>query len=263
MAYRVKLDLFEGPLDLLLHLIKKNEVDITDIPIAVITDQYLAYLGLLEDLNLDVAGEFLVMAATLMNIKSRCLLPEPESEGGEDEEGDPRAELVERLREYQRFREAGLELSRRAVLTRDVFARPKGGQPDDPAHTVVRELRDVSLGVLLDALRDVMRRIRVAPVHEVLPEGLTIRDCVGPILNRLRATGRASFDRLFPEGATRHRVIVTFLALLELMRVGAVRAYQEEDFEEVIVVLALPSVEAAEEVMRSFEFAGLSGLEEA
>jgi len=266
MPYRVRLDLFEGPLDLLLHLIKKNEVDITDIPIAAITDQYLAYLDMLQEMNLDVAGEFLVMAATLMNIKSRCLLPESESEAGdEEEEGDPRAELVERLREYQRFREAGLELGRRAILTRDVFSRPRGGPPDDPTYRAARELRDVSLGVLLDAFRDVMRRTLARPVHEVMPEGLTIRDCVSPILSRLRATGRASFETLFPEGATRHRVIVTFLALLELMRLGAVRAYQEEEFAEVMVVLAVPSVEAAEELLQTLElaFAGLSEAGEA
>ena len=259
MPYRVRLDLFEGPLDLLLHLIKKNEVDITDIPIAVITDQYLAYLDMLQEMNLDVAGEFLVMAATLMNIKSRCLLPESESEAGdEEEEGDPRAELVRRLRDYQRFREAGLELGRRTILARDVFPRPRGGLPDDLTQKGALELRDVSLGVLLDAFREIMRRTLVPHVHEVMPEGLTIRDCVGPILSRLRATRRAGFETLFPEGASRHRVIVTFLALLELMRLGVVRAYQEEEFAEVTVVLAAPSVEAAEELFQTVEFAGLS-----
>jgi len=263
MSYRVKLELFEGPLDLLLHLIKKNEVDITDIPIAAITEQYLAYLDVLQAMNLDIAGEFLVMAATLMNIKSRCLLPEAEIEAGDEEEGDPRAELVERLREYYRFREAALDLGRRAVLSRDVFARPRGGPPDEAAGRTRCELRDASLGALLDALREVMRRTMVRSVHEVVPEGLTIRDCIGPILDQLREAGRTSFEALFPPGVTRHRVIVTFLALLELMRLGAVRAYQRAEFDEVVIVLAAPSVEAAEELVREIEFDDLYAVGEA
>jgi segregation and condensation protein A len=256
MSYRVRLELFEGPLDLLLHLVKKSEVDIADIPIATITDQYLGYLGMLEEMSLDVAGEFLVMAATLIYIKSRCLLPEPEGEGDE-EEGDPRAELIERLREYQRFREAAFELQRRQVLKRDVFARPRGDAPDapeDPAQP--RPIREVSLGALLDALREVLRRTVAAPVHEVMPEGLTIRDCITPILHRLSSSGRASFGSLFPDGATRHRVIVTFLALLELMRLGAVRAEQGALFGELTIVLAAPSVEAAHGLAESLGSAG-------
>jgi segregation and condensation protein A len=247
VSYRVKLELFEGPLDLLLHLVKKNEVDIADIPIAIITDQYLEYMAMLEELNLDVAGEFLVMAATLMYIKSRCLLPQPE-EADDEEEGDPRAQLIERLREYQRFREAAFELGERQLLARDVFARPRDAADaealGDGAEPEV-EVRDVSLGVLLDAFRRVLQRSAAAPAHEVTREGLTLRDCIGPILERLRTTGETTFDALFPDGATRHRIIVTFLALLELMRHGVVHARQAAQFGEVRIVLAAPSIEIA------------------
>lgn len=250
MSYRVKLELFEGPLDLLLHLVKKNEVDIADIPISTVTDQYLAYLGMLEEMNLDVAGEFLVMAATLIQIKSRCLLPEPEAENDEDDGIDPRAELAARLREYQRFREAAFAFRQRPVLTRDVYARPRGDGPDDLVHEAPCEIRDASLGALLDAFREVLRRAADPPVHEVPSEGLSIRECIDPILATLRATGRSSFMSLFPDGATRHRIIVTFLALLELMRLGGVRAQQDTEFGELLIVLATPTVGAAEALVR-------------
>src|SRR5262250_986169 len=155
---RVKLEVFEGPLDLLLHLIKKNEVQITDIPIATITDQYLALLEELPELNLDGAGEYLVMAATLTYIKSRMLLPTPPDD--EEAAEDPRAELVQQLVEYQRFREVAVALGERSVLNRDVFAG--GGEAPEPGPPGEEPLavRDASLGDLLDALRDVLRRLR-------------------------------------------------------------------------------------------------------
>lgn len=259
MSYRVKLALFEGPLDLLLHLVKKNEVDIADIPIAIITDQYLEYVTMLEEMNLDVAGEFLVMAATLMYIKSRCLLPQPD-EPDDEEEGDPRAELIERLREYQRFREAAFGLSQRQLLARDVFARPRdvpgpdeyGEEGEGEAEV---EVRDASLGILLDAFRRVLQRSAAVPVHEVTREGLTLRDCIGPILGQLRASGETTFEALFPDGATRHRIIVTFLALLELMRHGVVRARQATQFGEVTIVLAVASIEDAAAVIEGGDLA--------
>src|SRR5690242_16133015 len=164
--------MFEGPLDLLLHLIKKNEVQITDIPIATITDQYLALLEELPELNLDGAGEYLVMAATLVYIKSRMLLPTtPEDEEPED---DPRAELVQQLAEYQRFREVAVALGERNVLARDVFAG--GGERLDPAADDEQPpVRDASLGDLLEALRDVLNRIRPPRAHEIEREPISIR----------------------------------------------------------------------------------------
>src|SRR5215468_5241088 len=155
MTYRVRLDLFEGPLDLLLHLIKTNEVDVKDIPVAAITEQYLAHLDLMRELNLDIASEYLVMAATLTLIKSRLLLPTPDAE--EDEEADPRADLVRQLMEYQRYREAAAALAERPFLRRDVFAREASadGVPPDPnAGLAVR----VTLYELMQALRGVLAR---------------------------------------------------------------------------------------------------------
>ncbi len=155
MSTKVQLEIFEGPLDLLLHLIKKNEVSITDIPIASITEQYLATLELMETFNLDVAGEFLVMAATLIHIKSRELLPGSDEEPDEDEGVDPRAELVRRLLEYQRYKEAAAELEQREVLTRDVFVR--ASPPVEEAGP--REFREVSVFELLGALKRVIDRL--------------------------------------------------------------------------------------------------------
>ena len=256
MTYRVKLDLFEGPLDLLLHLVKKNEMDIANIPIAIITDQYLEYMVLLEELNLDVAGEFLVMAATLMYINSRHLLPEPEGAEDEDEAGDPRAELIERLQEYQRFRDAALQLEQRDLLSREVFARPRDlDVPEEDADEEAPvEFRDVSLGGLLEAFRKVLRRAVAPPAHEVVSEGLAIQDCMAPILECLRPSGRTTFEALFPEDSTRHRIIVTFLALLELMRLGVVSVHQPTHFGELVIALAASSVEVAAELVRAGEF---------
>ena len=232
---RFRLEIFEGPLDLLLHLIKKNEVDIQDIPIAKITDQYLEVLGLLENLNLDLAGEYLVMAATLMYIKSRMLLPP--AEGEEDEEGieDPRAELVQQLEEYRRFREAAGHLAERDVLHRDVFPREPGKQEADPD---LPPLRELTMGDLLEALREVLRRLPESGEQEIVSERIAIADRIPHILGRLRE-GNVEFSTLFPPEAPRKEIIATFLALLELVRLRAVRALQEERFGPILLSLAV------------------------
>ncbi len=240
--------MFEGPLDLLLHLIKKNEVQITDIPIATITDQYLAMLEAMPELNLDGAGEYLVMAATLTFIKSRMLLPAAADD--EDPEEDPRAELVQQLVEYQRFREVAVALGERNVLQRDVFAgggeEPEPGPPGEAPPAV----RDASLGDLLDALRDVLRRIRPARAHEVEPETLSIQECVTRILARFALVGRVEFASLFATDARPGEVIVTFLALLELIRLRVVRVRQPERFGAIVLELAVDTVEEAAERVR-------------
>src|SRR5262245_31354168 len=165
--YRVQLDVFEGPLDLLLHLIKKNEVEIVDIPIAIITEQYLAYLEVMHELSLDVAGEFLVMAATLTLIKSRMLLPPSEDE--DEEEPDPRAALVQQLLEYQRYREAALALSERPLLNRDVFVREPLAESSESAGASDQAAPlQVSVWELLEAFRAVLKRARPEAVHEVI-----------------------------------------------------------------------------------------------
>jgi len=239
MAYRVRLELFEGPLDLLLHLIKKNEVDVTNIPVATITEQYLAHLDLMRELSLDIAGEYLVMAATLTLLKSRLLLPAPEAD--DDEEADPRADLVRQLLEYQRYREAAASLAERPRLHRDVFAREASadGVPPDPnAKLPVR----VTLWELMEAFRAVLDRARPDPVHQVEAEPVSLRDRIDGLLRTLGVARRLTFDSLFGDAPTRGFVIVTFLAVLELAKLGAIEAVQEETLGPILIVLTVDDV---------------------
>jgi len=222
VSTNVQLEIFEGPLDLLLHLIKKNEVSISDIPIATITKQYLATLELMQNLNLDVAGEFLVMAATLIHIKSRMLLPAGDDEPDEDEGIDPRQDLVRRLLEYQRFKDAAAELEQRELLTRDVFTRPPVTE-QAPA----QGFREVSLFELLTALRRVIERLPKDDAHEVILEKITVREKMTLILDILRAGERVIFEALFSAVKSRMEIIVTFLAMLELVKMRAIRIFQE------------------------------------
>ena len=225
--YAVKLAAFEGPLDLLLHLIRLDEVEITDIPIARIADQYVEYIGLMRELDLDVAGEYLLMAATLAWIKSRMLLP-PES-GDDGEEGpDPRAELVARLLEYERFKEVSLALGERRLLERDVF-RVQGPRPLPPPDAE-REM-EVGLFELLEAFR---RALKAAPpsgaAHEVEIETITVRERMLAVMERLEGRESLEFEAvLVDEGgrpATRALIVATFLAVLELTRLEALRLFQ-------------------------------------
>ena len=224
MTTRVQVEIFEGPLDLLLHLIKKNEVSISDIPIATITEQYLATLEVMQAFNLDVAGEFLVMAATLIHIKSRMLLPLTDAEEDEEEGADPREELVRRLLEYQRFKDAADQLERREVLTRDVFVRSVAPAEEVPAPG----FREVSVFELLTALKQVLDRLPKDVVHEVMLDKITVREKMTLLLDHLRAQGKTLFESLFAEVKTRMEVVVTFLAMLELVKVRAIRIFQEE-----------------------------------
>ena len=224
MTTRVQLEIFEGPLDLLLHLIKKNEVSITDIPIATITEQYLATLEVMQTFNLDVAGEFLVMAATLIHIKSRMLLPMADDEDDAEEGTDPREELVRRLLEYQRFKDAADQLERRELLTRDVFVRSVAPAEAIPAPG----FRDVSVFELLTALKRVLDRLPKDAVHEVMLEKITVREKMTLLLDQLRTQRKILFESLFAEVTTRMEVVVTFLAMLELVKVRAIRIFQEE-----------------------------------
>jgi segregation and condensation protein A len=224
-GYAVKLAVFEGPLDLLLHLIRQNEVDITDIPIARIAEQYLATIELMQELDLDVAAEYLVMAATLALIKSRMLLP---GEAEEEEEGvDPRADLVQRLLEYQRFKEVSEQLGSRLLEGRDVFA---ASPPElEPLPDVERPIA-VSLVALLEAFRRVLAKSGGTGRHEVLGEPVHVGDRMRVMMEALGRFESLEFERLFELEAephpTRRLLIATFLALLELVRLGAVRVYQ-------------------------------------
>ncbi len=234
-AYTVRLEMFEGPLDLLLHLIKKNKLNVTDIPIALITEQYLEYLKLMKVLNLDVAGEYLLMAATLLHIKSKMLLPaSPEGEG-EEGETDPRAELVRRLLEYQRYKEAAVELEKRPLLDRDVFIRMVSQGREEPEEERV----EATLFELLEAFRKVLEKAKLeAAFHEVALEPITLEERIQEILSLLQKEKRSmAFHSLFPEQASRRMIVVTFLAILELVKAKAVRIFQASPFETIRISL--------------------------
>ena len=226
-AYAVKLPAFEGPLDLLLHLIKKNEINIYDIPISLITGQYLKYISLMTSLNLAVAGEFLVMAATLIHIKSKTLLPPSETDEEEDED-DPRADLVMRLLEYQRFKDAAQGFESREHEWREVFYRPASHGTDGPTDEI--NLVDMSLFDLLEALRGVMERAPTIQGLEIVVDELSVQDRMSLILDRLESEDGITFTSLFDGDTTRLAMIVTFLALLELIRLKRVRIIQAELF---------------------------------
>ncbi len=229
-AYTFRLDGFEGPLDLLLHLIQKNELDIFNIPIALITEQYLDYLQLMKVLDLDIAGDYLLMASTLLHIKSKMLLPKS-LEGEEEEEEDPRAELVRRLLEYQKYKQAAVELEKRPLLDRDVFIRMV---PVEPESTGEQEKIEVNLFELLEAFRKVLGRVRSETVHEVVLEHLSVEDKIQEILTRLEKENRSiAFHRLFPEQASRQVVVVTLLAILELVKMKRIRVFQLAPFETI------------------------------
>lgn len=225
-TYSVHLDKFEGPLDLLLHLIKKNELDIYDIPISVITRQYLDYIKLMKELNLEVAGDFLLMASTLLHIKSRMLLPQDDQEEGQEEELDPRAELIQRLLEYQQYKEAGMVLEARALLGREVFVR---SCPEPLLYEAQNEEGPLELELfdLVDAFRSLLARIPAESFHDVAAaETLSIADCINDILSLLQEQDMLHFDDLVREEMTRERIIVTFLAVLELCRLKLIRIFQ-------------------------------------
>jgi len=229
----VRLDMFEGPLDLLLHLIRKNEINIFDIPIALITEQYLEYLKIMKELNLDIAGDYLLMASTLLQIKSKMLLPvstEEEEEGGED----PRAELVRRLLEYQKYKDAAAELERRPMKDRDFFVRSVAEDAREPQE----ERFEVSLFELLEAFRQILVRVKSESVHEVQLEPITVEEKIEQILSFLQREKRSvAFHHLFPENVTRPVVVVTFLAILELVKTRLVRVFQMAPFDTIRISL--------------------------
>ena len=231
LDYTFRLEGFEGPLDLLLHLIQKNELDIFNIPIALITEQYLEYLQLMKVLNLDVAGEYLLMASTLLHIKSKMLLPK--SSEKEEEEEDPREELIRRLLEYQKYKQAGGELEKRPMLDRDVFIRL---MPAEPGEVPEEERIEVNLLELLEAFRQVLERVKTETVHEVILEHLSVEDKIQDILTLLQRENRSlTFHRLFPEQASRRVVIITLLAILELVKMKRIRIFQLAPFETIRV----------------------------
>ena len=218
-AYRVRLEAFEGPLDLLLHLVKTNELDLYNLPIAVITDSYLQYLDMFEELNLDVAGEYLVMAATLMYLKSRLLLPLDDDDEEEGQE-DPAADLVRQLAEYQRYREVAEELRDRALLGRDVFRRPPS--PPERSETDAAAFHPVELADLFEGLRRVLKSMAVRTPHVLEGEEYSVGDAVRSMVAKLRSAERVAFAELFGGASSRGFIIATFVGLLELIKMGII-----------------------------------------
>ncbi len=231
--FRFKLPVFEGPLDLLLHLIKENKIDIYDIPIVHITYQYMDYLDVMKELNLEIAGEFLVMAATLIHIKSKMLLP-PDEEQTEAPAEDPRAELVKRLLEYQAFKDSSIHLRKKEDIWKNIFHRsfPEKRDIDFEPEPLLFE---ANVFDLLSAFKNLLAK---APeqVVEITRETLTVADKINLIMERLEKEDGIKFQDLFEGSHTKLSLIVTFLALLELIRLGLVKVYQENAFDSIWII---------------------------
>jgi segregation and condensation protein A len=236
--YKVKLEVFEGPLDLLLHLIKKNELDIYDIPISIITRQYLEYVKLMKELNLEIAGDFLVMASTLLQIKSQMLLPTPDDDESDETEVDPRAELIRRLLEYQKFKEAAIMLDNRELLGRELFTC-KLEEPEPEIINKEDEILEVELFELIAAFQDVLKRVPVESFHEVSAESISVAERINEILSLLQGKNAVHFDELFAQGYSREYLIANFLAILELCKLKMVRIVQSGQFAEIWITPAV------------------------
>jgi len=236
--YKVKLEVFEGPLDLLLYLIKRDEIDIYDISLERITSQYLEYLQAFKELNIELAGEFIVMAANLIYLKSRSLLPRdqqpPEEDAGED---DPRWELIRQLIEYKKFKEAAAELNLRALEQERIFVRETASTPGNQEPL---RLGEVGIFQLIGAFQTVMKRIEARQdVQELFSERFSVSEKIDSIMQRVATGDRLRFSDLFGAAASRIEVVVTFLALLELIRLKQVRAVQKNVFEEIEIAPAM------------------------
>ncbi|MCF7838728.1 MAG: segregation/condensation protein A [Candidatus Marinimicrobia bacterium] len=235
--YKVRLEVFEGPLDLLLYLIRKDEVEIYDIPIERITRQYMEYMDLMRMLDLNIAGDFLVMAATLMMIKSRTLLPIEEREGLpeiEEEEEDPRWDLVRQLVEYKKFKDVAVHLEDLEARQEHIFGREAegGAWEDDPGAS----LKDVSIFDLISAFQEALKRVQREDLKEIFTEQFTVAEKIEEIIGRMQRVERLSFRSLFERAVSRHELVCTFLALLELIRLRQVRAGQESPLGDILIL---------------------------
>ncbi len=267
LDYQVELPEFEGPLDLLLHLVKKHELDILNIPIAFITDRYLQMLDVMRSLNLDVAGEYLVMAATLAHLKSRELVPpDPAEEAalaadeGDEEELDPRQELIRRLLEYQKFKDAGDKLAGRPVTGRNVW--PRGATAEDVAglHALPggAPLAEVPVFRLIESLERVLSRAKVTFTHDVVTDRISITDKINELVDRIEREGSFSFESCFAfveapmqtATAIKGQVVVTFLAILEMTRLKMVRLTQADVESPIYITKAGADLKVQAEALR-------------
>lgn len=234
MAYKIKLEIFEGPLDLLLYLVKKDHLNIYDIPIAKVTEQYLEYINLMKLLDLNIAGEFLVMAATLMQIKSKMLLP-AEEVAVEEEQEDPRAELVRRLLEYEKFKEIAENLRQRETNQQEVFKRPKVEIEKDGAGE--KEVYfEASIFDLINAFSAALKDIPKELFYEVIKDEFTIEEKTHEILHRLLVAPSLAVSELFTKAKNKLEIIVIFLAILELIRIKEIIACQKEHFQDIEIM---------------------------
>ncbi len=235
MAYKVKLEMFEGPLDLLLFLIRKSELDIYNIPIAAITKQYLEYIDVLRNMDLNIAGEYIVMAATLMHIKSKMLLPQEDVEEEDVEEEDPRAELVKRLLEYQKFKEAAGHLEERELKQKDIFARsPKEIKKYTDSQGEI--YFEASVFDLISAFSTVLTRVSKDKFREIIKDEFTVSEKIHELLHSLTKDSKAQVDVLFKKSKNKIEIIVTFLAILELIRLKEIIAIQKEPFGSISIM---------------------------
>jgi len=254
MNYQCKIDIFEGPLDLLLHLIREQKMDIYDIPIADITRQYMDYIDLMQELNLEIAGEYLVMAAELTRIKSKILLPVQEQELEQGEEGqDPRADLMRRLQEYQRYKDAAFELRIREYDRQQVFLR--GGKilfDDEGGEEILVEANAFDL---FKAFQKILKSKEFKKDYEIKVTTYSVSDRMTHILEILNSAESVTFDSLFTVLNTRQEIIVTFLALLELMRLKLLRIQQVKHFDPIRIYKSADR-ETQQEVLQQYHASG-------
>ena len=257
-AWSLRLPQFEGPLDLLLHLCQKHELNVLDIPMAFVTEKYLEYLAVMQLMQLDIAAEYLVMAATLAHVKSKMLLPAPppgqDDEEDPEDEGDPREALIKRLLEYQKYKLAAEQLAARGVAGRDVFLRgaaspglvdTPGGTAGAPNGTGRAPLAEIPLYALVDAFQRVLDRSKIKLSHDIVTDRISLSDRIAELSDLLVVRKRLEFDGMFEALATRFDLVITFLALLEMTRLRMTRLFQSEPLGPLYIELAAAE-EAAE-----------------
>lgn len=246
MAYKIKLDIFEGPLDLLIYLVKKDHLNIYDIPIAEVTEQYLAYLELMRLLDLGIAGEFLVMAATLMQIKSRMLLPRDEAAEQEEEEDDPRQELIQRLLEYQRFKEIASELRQRELKAKEQFRRPPSATSSPGLDSSGEVYFEANIFDLINAFTQALKEVPRELFYEVIKDEFTVDQKIHDILHLLLKQETLILTELFRQAKNKLEIIATFLAVLELIRLKEILVRQKGLFGEIEIIRNLNNIVAYE-----------------
>jgi segregation and condensation protein A len=232
MSYKIKLELFEGPLDLLLYLVKKDHLNIYDIPIAKVTEQYLQYIELMKLLDLNIAGEFLVMAATLIQIKSKMLLPAEENQQAQEEE-DPRQELIKRLLEYEKFKEIAQNLREREVNQQEIFKRPKLENKEEIQPPDGEVYFEASLFDLITAFSQALEDVPSEVFYEVVKDEFTVEEKVHTLLHLMLVENSVELSRLFKEAKNKVEIVVIFLAVLELIRMREIVARQKGLFGEI------------------------------